>query len=142
MKKIIEVKGFKTSDDKFFENYSDAEKHQIEVEIEIEKRKKEDEIISLLGGDDFGTSFSNGDGIYIIDIENLKEAEEKIEEFKKELGLDEYDIKSRMAYENIYLNTISHIISCIFQNEKNEFVRVGQVYFKNHRDELGSKIYT
>ena len=134
MNKIIEVIRFQTTDNEIFENYDKAEKHQINIE-------KEKEVVDLLGGNNLGSGFTNGDGVYIVNPLKLEEAEIKIELFKKERGLENYDIKSRRAYEDTYLNTISHIISCIFQNDNNEYIRVGQLYFKNNRNELGSIIY-
>jgi len=101
------------------------------------KEKKENKIISLLGGNDFDSSFLNGEGFYIIKDHDFKKAQRKIDELKKEIGLESYHIESRIASENIYLKTISNIMSCIYQNKNMKYIRVGQICFRNN---VGSEI--
>ena len=138
MGKVRKIEKFETTDKSLFDNYNDAETHQKQID-------KVDDIKELLGGDSRkisdDTSFSNGEGIYIISDKNFKEANEKINELKREFDVEDYNIRGRMLSEHQYLGKISGTMGCIFKNNKDQIVRVGQPYFALHPEELGTRIY-
>lgn len=136
---INEIKKFKTSDNQLFDALDEALKHE-------KLKTMVNEIIQLLGGEKEdicpdSCDFSNGEGYYILDKEKLKLAGELSIKLQEELGLDEYELTSRVCYENDYLGHISQKLSCITSLDDGTKIRVGQAYYANNLDKLGNKIY-
>ena len=132
------VKAYKTVDGRMFNDFESANKHERLLSLK-------DNIINLLGGSnsdigDGSVSFTNGEGVFYIDDELFTNASSLITELKAIRGLEKYDTKSRICYEDEYMGSVSNIMSCIVYKDGKK-VRVVQPYFASHFGEVGSKVF-
>ena len=135
---LKEIKKFETKDKYTFDTEQQAIEHQNKINII-------NYIGSLLGGINVSDSykgFLNGEGYIVLDNEKLLLASKLIQEFKDELGFQDYGINSRACYDNKDLNKLSSIVSCIgLLNKTNQNIRVGQPYYIKNQHELGNIVY-